>query len=197
MRNISQVVALLVLLASQVNVPFGTATASAQGDAQAVEIPEVGKININTPRLIEFGKLPNFDTEVWPKLRAEQARIEAAKKAALVAAASKPRAYTVSTVLPAGSHTDWMRAAGIAESDFGYVDYIIGRESGWGVTKSNYSGSGAYGLGQALPASKMAPFGADYLTNPVTQLRWANSYAVGRYGSWAGAYAFWTARHYW
>lgn len=90
-----------------------------------------------------------------------------------------------------------MAAAGISASDFGYVNYIITNESGWGVTKWNYSGSGAYGLGQALPASKMAPWGADYMTNPITQLRWANAYAVGRYGSWANAYAFWVSQHLW
>ena len=90
-----------------------------------------------------------------------------------------------------------MSAAGISEADYGYVDFIIDNESGWGVTKSNYQGSGAYGLGQALPASKMAPFGSDYLTNPVTQLKWAQSYAFSRYGSWEGAYIFWKAHKNW
>lgn len=99
--------------------------------------------------------------------------------------------------LPAGSHTDWMAAAGIAASDYGYVDYIVGRESGWSPTKYNYAGSGAYGLCQALPASKMATAGGDYMTNPITQLKWCNSYAVGRYGGWANAYNFWITKHYW
>ncbi len=91
-----------------------------------------------------------------------------------------------------------MRAAGIAESDFGYVEYIVSHESGWDPLKYNYAGSGAYGLGQALPASKMAPFGADYMTNPITQLRWANDYAVSHgYGSWANAYYFWLQHAYW
>ena len=99
--------------------------------------------------------------------------------------------------LPVGSHTDWMAAAGIAEADYGYVDYIVGRESGWSATKYNYAGSGAYGLCQSLPASKMATAGSDYMTNPITQLKWCNSYAVGRYGSWAGAYNFWLAKHWW
>jgi uncharacterized protein YabE (DUF348 family) len=99
--------------------------------------------------------------------------------------------------LPAGSHQDWMRTAGIAEADFGYVEYIISHESGWGVTKSNYAGSGAYGLCQALPGSKMSSAGADWATNPITQLRWCNGYAVGRYGSWKGAYEFWISRHWW
>lgn len=99
--------------------------------------------------------------------------------------------------LPAGSHTDWMAAAGIAPSDYGYVDYIVGRESGWSPTKYNYGGSGAYGLCQALPASKMSTAGSDYMTNPITQLKWCNGYAIGRYGSWEGAYNFWLAKHYW
>ena len=99
--------------------------------------------------------------------------------------------------LPAGSHTDWMAAAGISEEDYGYVDYIVGRESGWSPTKYNYAGSGAYGLCQALPGSKMATTGSDYLTNPITQLKWCSGYAVGRYGSWSGAYAFWIKYHWW
>jgi uncharacterized protein YabE (DUF348 family) len=84
-------------------------------------------------------------------------------------------------VLPAGSHTDWMAAAGIAEADYGYADFIVGHESGWAPIKSNYAGSGAYGLCQALPASKMASAGSDYMTNPITQLKWCNGYAIGRY----------------
>ncbi|MCA9324521.1 DUF348 domain-containing protein [Candidatus Saccharibacteria bacterium] len=91
-----------------------------------------------------------------------------------------------------------MRAAGIRSSDYGYVDYIVSHEGGWnGVTKYNYSGSGAYGICQALPGSKMASAGADWRTNPVTQLRWCDGYAVGRFGSWAGAYSFWLSHHYW
>jgi uncharacterized protein YabE (DUF348 family) len=84
-----------------------------------------------------------------------------------------------------------MRAVGIAESDYGYVDYIISHEAGWnGVTKYNYSGSGAYGICQALPGSKMASAGADWQTNPVTQLKWCDGYAKGRYGNWKAAYDF-------
>jgi len=90
-----------------------------------------------------------------------------------------------------------MRAAGIAEADFGYVDYIISHESGWVVTRANATGSGAYGLGQALPASKMAPYGTDYMSNPVTQLKWAAAYTADRYGSWAAAYRFWLDNGRW
>ena len=99
--------------------------------------------------------------------------------------------------LPSGSHTDWMAAAGIPQSDWQYVDYIISKESGWRFAAWNTSGSGAYGLCQSLPATKMASAGADYMTNPITQLKWCNSYAVGRYGSWADAYNFWLVKHWW
>lgn len=97
---------------------------------------------------------------------------------------------------PSGSKADWMRAAGISDSDFGYVDYIISHESGWNYHAVNRS-SGAYGLPQSLPAGKLASAGADWRDNPVTQLRWANNYAVGRYGSWEAAYHFWTVNHWW
>lgn len=192
----------MMLLASQAHSPiFGDMAATATSDSSAAaDVYEV-KLNTNTASVVEINgpQKPDFDSEVLVPLHAAQA--EKARQAAEAAKQAKSRAKTavrkVSVVLPAGSHTDWMAAAGIAESDFGYVDYIINHESGWGVTKSNYRGSGAYGLGQALPASKMAPFGADYLTNPVTQLKWANSYAKSRYGSWANAYAHWLSRHSW
>lgn len=97
---------------------------------------------------------------------------------------------------PSGSKVDWMRAAGISDADFGYVDDIISHESGWNYHAVNRS-SGAYGLPQSLPAGKLASAGADWRDNPVTQLRWAHNYAVGRYGSWEAAYHFWTVNHWW
>lgn len=103
---------------------------------------------------------------------------------------------TVPAFNSSGLKADWMRAAGISDSDFGYVDYIISHESGWNYHAVNRS-SGAYGLPQSFPAGKLASAGADWRDNPVTQLRWANNYAVGRYGSWGGAYRFWTVNHWW
>ncbi len=91
-----------------------------------------------------------------------------------------------------GAPAEWMAAAGIAESDWGYVDYIVSRESGWNPNATN-SSSGACGLVQALPCSKVPGNGYD----PVDNLRWANGYATGRYGSWAGAQAFWSKNHWW
>ncbi len=203
MRNTLQFAVSMVLLASQVHTPIlGSVTASAASSDQAGGVYEV-ILNTKTASAVQIvQKQPDYDADVLAPLHAAQAAAaEAARQKALAAAKATHKKAVVRVaahaVLVPGSHTDWMRAAGIAESDFGYVDYIINHESGWGVTKSNYGGSGAYGLGQALPASKMAKFGADYLTNPITQLHWANAYAVGSYGSWANAYNHWTMRHNW
>ena len=49
----------------------------------------------------------------------------------------------------------------------------------------------SYGLGQAYPPAKMAPYGADWRTNPWTQLKWFRAYVADRYGSCAAAQEFW------
>lgn len=90
-----------------------------------------------------------------------------------------------------GTKTDWMAAAGIPESDWGYVDYIVSREAGWNPSAYNGS-SGACGLAQALPCSKLGPNWDD----PVVALKWQYNYVNSRYGGYAGAYAFWTANHW-
>ncbi len=96
-----------------------------------------------------------------------------------------------------GDKTSIMAAAGLDPGDYAYADYIVSHEGGWGgATKYNSAGSGAYGICQALPGSKMASAGADWATNPVTQLRWCSSYSA-RYGGWAGAYSYWQAHGYW
>ena len=91
----------------------------------------------------------------------------------------------------------WLNMAGIDESDWYYVDFIIFRESNWRHWIWNSQGSSAYGLCQALPAHKMISAGDDYMTNPITQLKWCHSYALERYGSWADAYNFWQVNYWW
>jgi len=91
-----------------------------------------------------------------------------------------------------GAPAEWMAAAGIASGDWGYVDAIVSRESGWNPNATN-SSSGACGLVQAYPCDKVPGNGYD----PVDNLRWGNGYATGRYGSWAAAVAFWEQNHWW
>jgi hypothetical protein len=68
-------------------------------------------------------------------------------------------------------------------------------ESGWNYRATNPS-SGAYGIPQSLPASKMATAGADWRTNPATQIRWGLAYIHDRYGTPCGAWMFWQG-HRW
>jgi resuscitation-promoting factor RpfB len=68
------------------------------------------------------------------------------------------------------------------------LDELWTRESGWRMVW-NYQGSGAYGIPQALPASKMASAGADYMTNPATQIRWGLGYIRSTYGDPCTAWA--------
>ena len=100
-----------------------------------------------------------------------------------------------------------MALAGIAPTDYQYADYIISNESGWCPTKAQGEHTCpvtpddsqtpyGYGLCQATPGSKMSSAGADWATNPVTQLEWCNSYAQ-RYGGWYGAYQHWMINRNW
>lgn len=69
------------------------------------------------------------------------------------------------------------------------------KESNWRAEAHN-SSSGAHGIPQALPAEKMKSYGADYLTNPVTQIRWGLDYIRNRYGTPCQAWSFWQSHHY-
>jgi Transglycosylase SLT domain len=68
-------------------------------------------------------------------------------------------------------------------------------ESHWNANAHNPT-TGAHGIAQALPASRMSEFGADYLTNPATQIRWGLSYIKKRYKMPCGAWDFWQAHHW-
>lgn len=93
-----------------------------------------------------------------------------------------------------GDHKALMRRAGIPASWFSAIDYIVSHESGWRVNATNPS-SGAYGLPQSWPGSKMASAGADWRTNPITQLKWMKNYVTERYGGGPQAAAYWRAHH--
>ncbi|MDT9688459.1 transglycosylase SLT domain-containing protein [Streptomyces sp. P9(2023)] len=83
----------------------------------------------------------------------------------------------------------------IPASQFQCFSTIVERESGWNYRATNPS-SGAYGLVQALPGTKMASAGADWQTNPTTQIKWGLNYMNNRYGSPCGAWTFWQANRW-
>jgi hypothetical protein len=77
---------------------------------------------------------------------------------------------------------------GFGSDQFSCLDALWNRESGWDVHAANPTSS-AYGIPQALPGSKMASAGADWATNPTTQIRWGLGYIAASYGSPCGAWA--------
>jgi hypothetical protein len=86
-----------------------------------------------------------------------------------------------------------MEAMGFQASQWPYLNQLWINESGWRTTAKNPS-SGAYGIPQALPASKMASAGSDWMTNPATQIRWGLEYIRQRYGTPGFALSAWQNR---
>lgn len=120
-------------------------------------------------------------------------QVEAKKQSKLAQAALEAAKQTVPTAkasaVPTGSCHDWMVAAGVTDMANAYT--LIMRESGCRPTARNAS-SGAYGIPQALPASKIAHCGDD----PICQIQWMQNYVNRRYGGWAGAVAWWNTHHW-
>ncbi len=128
------------------------------------------------------------DKEISRKPLQEVLAAEPVKQ--VVAKGTKPP-----VIIVAGDHASLMTAAGIPADQQGSAEYIIARESGWRLAARN--AGGCLGLGQACPGSKLVNACPDYATNAICQLQFFNGYAVGRYGSWNGAYQFWIVNHWW
>jgi hypothetical protein len=79
-----------------------------------------------------------------------------------------------------------VQAKGWGQSEFNCLVSLWKKESGWRVNAANPSG--AYGIPQALPGSKMSSAGADWATNPDTQIRWGLGYIQDRYATPCGAW---------
>lgn len=88
---------------------------------------------------------------------------------------------------------DLVMARGWDQKEYNCLVALWNKESGWNVYAHNKS-SGAYGIPQALPGNKMASAGADWATNPRTQIVWGLGYIQGRYQTPCGAWASSQAR---
>lgn len=139
---------------------------------------------------------------------AEKARLEAEAAAVAAAAAEAAEAKQSASSGSSGSSapSPVYAAAGTSAADaqaiartmiagYGWGDdqfaclvSLWQKESGWNTLAHNRS-SGAYGIPQALPGSKMATAGADWQTNAATQISWGLGYISGRYGTPCGAWS--------
>lgn len=104
-----------------------------------------------------------------------------------------PATASAAPAEPAGSPKAVAKKMIADDAQFQCFSNIVSHESGWDVNASNPS-SGAYGLVQALPGNKMASAGADWQTNPATQIEWGLDYMNERYGSPCGAWASWQSK---
>lgn len=80
-------------------------------------------------------------------------------------------------------------------AQYGCLNNLWIHESNWKVYATNPS-SGAYGIPQSLPGNKMSVAGADWQTNPATQIEWGEDYIQSRYGTPCAAWSFWQAHNY-
>ena len=130
------------------------------------------------------------EAEAKARQEAEAAAAAAAKKPA-----SAPRVpYATGGAVGGTSPADAQATAramlagyGWGDDQFGCLVSLWQKESGWNYQAYNRS-SGAYGIPQALPGSKMGSAGADWQTNPATQIAWGLGYISGRYGTPCGAW---------
>ncbi|HET7303210.1 MAG TPA: hypothetical protein VFJ12_01525 [Segeticoccus sp.] len=123
-----------------------------------------------------------------------QERAEAKERAAAAreaqeeqASRSEQRSAPAPTGDPRSIAQSMLASFGWDASQFGCLNALWNKESGWDVGATNPS-SGAYGIPQALPGSKMATAGGDWQTNPATQIRWGLGYIQASYGSPCGAW---------
>ncbi|MET8220005.1 transglycosylase SLT domain-containing protein [Streptomyces hirsutus] len=129
-------------------------------------------------------------TVATPKKALAGAALAAAACGSLIAAAPAQAATTAT-----GSAQVTAQSMIGDSAQYQCFSNIVQRESGWNHTATNAS-SGAYGLVQALPASKMASAGSDWKTNPATQISWGIDYMNERYGSPCAAWDFWQANNW-
>jgi hypothetical protein len=170
-----------------------TASLTQQADAQAIQADASAKKDAE-----ESARLAAAKTAVAKKAAAEKAEKLAKEKAAAKAASAK--ASSSSSSFPVQSsytvaQIQSMAASMVPSGQFQCFSNIVDHESSWNYHAVNAS-SGAYGLFQALPASKMSSAGSDWQTNPATQIKWGLQYMDGRYGSPCEAWTFWQANHY-
>lgn len=147
---------------------------------------EVRTQGVNGKRNVTYEIEMRNGTEISRKEIASVVTQEPIKEVVVIGTKSRVAPYS-----GGGNKDEWLTAAGIPSDLWGYVDAIVQKESGWNPNALN-SSSGACGLAQALPCSKVPgnPF------NPVDSLRWMNGYVTGRYGGWEGAYNFWQSHHW-
>ncbi|MET7611520.1 transglycosylase SLT domain-containing protein [Streptomyces seoulensis] len=172
-----------------------TASLTQQADAQAIAADASAKKDAEAA-----ARKAAAETAIAKKKDAEKAAELAKERAETkAAAASRDDVRDASSFAPQGSYSvgqiQAMARQMVGAGQFQCFSNIVDHESSWNYRAVNAS-SGAYGLFQALPGSKMSSVGADWQTNPATQIKWGLNYMDSRYGSPCEAWTFWQANHW-
>ncbi len=184
-----------------------TTSVAQQADAQAMAADSAAKRSAAEAARVQAAK--NAVAKQKAAKQAEADKKAAAKEAAekkkqqekerLENKASRSSSRDASDFAPQSSYTvaqvQAMARQMVPAGQFQCFSNIVNHESTWNYRATNAS-SGAYGLVQALPGSKMSSAGADWRTNPATQIKWGLNYMNDRYGSPCGAWSFWQANNW-
>ena len=187
------------------------AEATAAGTTLLADIPAGEQAQVQTASLTQQADYQAIAADASAKKVAEESARKAAAKSAIEKkeaaeqaakeakerAEAKEKASRSSSSFPVQSsytvaQIQAMAASMVPSGQFQCFSNIVDHESSWNYRAVNAS-SGAYGLFQALPGSKMSSVGADWRTNPATQIKWGLNYMNDRYGSPCDAWAFWQA----
>jgi len=175
------------IVVERIEIPFETITKEATGTGSEVrnQVVQEGKNGIKE---ITYKVKYQNDVEIEKTVLSEVVVQEPVNKIVQVQKVTS-RSSTERVSLATGTAGEAQAYArqrcadyGWSETDFNCLVKLWNRESKWNVSAYNRS-SGAYGIPQALPASKMASAGSDYKTNYKTQINWGLSYIKSRYGS--------------
>ena len=167
-----------------------TASLTQQANVQAIQADASAKKDAE-----ESARKAAAKSAIQKKADAEQAAKEAKERLEAKAAASRSSSSFPVQSSYTTAQIQAMAAQMVPSGQFQCFSNIVDHESSWNYTAVNAS-SGAYGLFQALPGSKMSSVGDDWRTNPATQIKWGLNYMNSRYGSPCEAQSFWAANHW-
>lgn len=171
-----------------------TASLTQQADVQAIAADASAKKDAE-----EAARKAAAATAVAKQEKAKKAADDAKKREAAREAASRDAQRDATSFAVQSSYsTSQIQAMArqmVPSGQWQCFSNIVDHESSWNYKAVNPS-SGAYGLFQALPAGKYASAGADWQTNPATQIKWGLNYMDSRYGSPCEAWTFWQANHW-
>lgn len=179
------------IIKETVEIPFETITKEVPSSENGEKVNKVTQEGKNGIKEITYKVKYKNDIEIERKLLSEIIIEEPVNKIVQISVQVSSRAAAAARIQKGASASASVCQSyaqkrcsdyGWSNEDFNCLVVLWNRESGWNMYAQNRS-SGAYGIPQALPASKMSSAGSDYLTNYETQINWGLSYIKTRYGN--------------